>query len=289
MLDGDFFTVNYVSLGCGLHSITGLKKPISILAKYEHSGNYNTIQEIETAQAELAQKLISLQYPLPLMPIDQGSKVETIFWWDNFDCKKETKEGSVHICHGIVFQEESSQSAERDKSSEVPRSKKITVSVAPLNLPQRQIFSHKEPAQFQSLCPYEFDDLGACRILLCWKLQRQVNGKEDKQSILRFVGWIDKAVTIHSVNTRVTFLPPIGNPISDYSTVLECIFLSQKLAESSNMKYTHITVDAGAAAEFFHVVWNNPVEFKTVLIHLVIFMVCWSSSLLLGKLCKEVE
>ena len=90
-------------------------------------------------------------------------------------------------CHGIAFQEESSQSAERDESSEVPRSKKRTVSVGPLNLPQRKIFPHKEPAQFQSFCPYEFDDVGACRILLCWKLQRQVNGKEDKQSISRFV------------------------------------------------------------------------------------------------------
>ena len=34
------------------------------------------------------------------------------------------------------------------------------------------------------------------------------------------------------------------------------------------MKYTHITVDAGAAAKYFHVVWNNPVEFKRALIYL---------------------
>ena len=78
-------------LGCDLHSIMGLKKPINILAKYGHSRNYNTIQEIETAQAELAQKLVSLQYPLPLMPIDQESKVQTIFWWDNFDVKRRLK------------------------------------------------------------------------------------------------------------------------------------------------------------------------------------------------------
>ena len=34
------------------------------------------------------------------------------------------------------------------------------------------------------------------------------------------------------------------------------------------MKYTHITVDAGAAAKFHHIIWNNPVEFNDVLIHL---------------------
>ena len=59
------------------------------------------------------------------MPIDQESKVQTIVWSDNFDCEKETKEESVHTCHGIEFQEESSQSVERDESSEVSRSKKI--------------------------------------------------------------------------------------------------------------------------------------------------------------------
>ena len=142
----------------------GLNKPINILAKYGHSCNYNTIQEIETAKAELAQKLISLQYPLLLMPIDQESKVQTIFWWDNFDCKKETKEGSVHTCHGIAIQEESSQSVERNESSEVPKSKKRTVSVAPLNLLQRKLFHIKSQLSFNpfvlmnfmTLVPAEF-------------------------------------------------------------------------------------------------------------------------------------
>ena len=34
------------------------------------------------------------------------------------------------------------------------------------------------------------------------------------------------------------------------------------------MKYAHITVDAGAAQKFFHVVWNNPDEFNNVIVHL---------------------
>ena len=66
----------------------------------------------------------------------------------------------------------------------------------------------------------------------------------------------------------ITYLPPINKPISNYSTVTECIIRSQKLAQVSNMKYTNITVDAGAAAKFYQVVWNNPIEFKNVIIHL---------------------
>ena len=34
------------------------------------------------------------------------------------------------------------------------------------------------------------------------------------------------------------------------------------------MTYSHITVDAGAAAKFYHVVWNNPEEFKRFVINL---------------------
>ena len=34
------------------------------------------------------------------------------------------------------------------------------------------------------------------------------------------------------------------------------------------MKYTHITVDAGAAAKFYHIIWNNSVGFKDVFIYL---------------------
>ena len=41
-----------------------------------------------------------------------------------------------------------------------------------------------------------------------------------------------------------------------------------KYSAASNMKYVHITTDAGAACKFYQVVWNNPEEFKKVIIHL---------------------
>ena len=89
------------------------------------------------------------------------------------------------------------------------------------------------------------------------------------QSIPCFVGWVIQAFgRLHSKMTMITFLPPILHPITQYNTVIECIKQSQKFASASNMKFTHITVDGGAAMKFFHVVWNNPDEFSIVLIHL---------------------
>ena len=78
------------------------------------------------------------------------------------------------------------------------------------------------------------------------------------QFIPRFVGWVIKAFgRLHSKMTLITFIPPILDPITQYSTIIESIKQSQKLASASNMKFTHITADGGAAMKFFHVVWNN--------------------------------
>ena len=163
---GKFLTCKHILLGCGLHSITGMKKPIEILAKCGHSCNYNMVQEIETAQAELAQQMISRGYPLPLIPSEIGNKVQTIFWWDNFDCKKESKEGSIHTCHGVAFQEESSQSTEREDVAEVPRSKKRTVSVVPIDLSRRKVIPHKEPKSFNDMICSDYNDKNPNRIIL---------------------------------------------------------------------------------------------------------------------------
>lgn len=66
----------------------------------------------------------------------------------------------------------------------------------------------------------------------------------------------------------MTYLPPISSPITEYSTIIEMFHQSRQLAKQSNMLYTHITLDAGAAIKAFHVVWNNPAEWSDIIIHL---------------------
>ena len=67
---------------------------------------------------------------------------------------------------------------------------------------------------------------------------------------------------------------------------MECIVKSQKLARALNMKYTHITVDAGAPAKFYHIIWNNPVEFNDVLIHLGDFHGMMEFFSIIGKIIQ---
>ena len=101
-----------------------------------------------------------------------------------------------------------------------------------------------------------------------WKLLRQ-HYSSTVQSMRRFVGWVIQLNEDPSSQpTLITFLPPIISPITQYSTALECIKQSQLMAAQANMQYAHITTDVGAAAKFYHVIWNNPGEFHNVIIHL---------------------
>ena len=52
------------------------------------------------------------------------------------------------------------------------------------------------------------------------------------------------------------------------------------------MIYTHITVDAGTAAKFYHILWNNLEEFEKVLTHLGDFNGMMEFFSIIGKIVQ---
>ena len=81
---GKFLTPKHASVGLGLHSMTGQKLPIAILAKLGHSITYDAINEIETAQAELVEQFQLKNLNLPLQPATEDSKVSIYIWAVSF-------------------------------------------------------------------------------------------------------------------------------------------------------------------------------------------------------------
>ena len=73
---------------------------------------------------------------------------------------------------------------------------------------------------------------------------------------------------IETFQTVQTFLPPIPCQVTEFSTVFETIHRSIRLSKISNMKYTIITVDVGAAEKYHKLIWNNSDEFEDIIIHL---------------------
>lgn len=72
---GKFISAKHASVGLGLHSVTGQKFPITVLARLGHSITYDQVNQIETAQAELVQKFQSLNLNLPIQPATEDCRV----------------------------------------------------------------------------------------------------------------------------------------------------------------------------------------------------------------------
>lgn len=72
---GKFLTSKHASVGLGLHSMTGMKKPVQLLHRLGHSASYEQLLRIETAQAELVQRFQDSSRQLPYKPQNNDCKV----------------------------------------------------------------------------------------------------------------------------------------------------------------------------------------------------------------------
>ena len=147
---GEFLTLKHASVGLGLHRLTGQKLPLQVLSQLGHSMTYDQICEVETAQAELVHHLKSWSLLLSICPIHEKSKVLTISWWDNFDRNIETASGagSIHNTPGIMFQEESACTVNRNENVSIPKSKRRSVRLEDVRPIQATAINPKKRSTF---------------------------------------------------------------------------------------------------------------------------------------------
>ena len=178
-----------------------------------------------------------------------------IFWWDNFDSFVDTGNGagSIHNTPGIAFQEETVETTRRNDVT-IKRSKRTSLMEnETIPLKRLKIDPKKNPQKFVDLDsasePAKAVDNTAqwtCdKLLNLWKLLRKVN--EEDQVYSNFTGFVINALKSHTKKTVMTYLPPIETPITEYGTLFEMFTRSEEMAKQCNMKYTHITLDCGAA------------------------------------------
>ena len=86
-------TAKHTLLGCGIHSTTGLRKPVDILVRLGHSCSYDKVREIESAQADLAQYFTKNNFLLSDVPKNESCVAPVHLWWDNYDSEKDFNTG----------------------------------------------------------------------------------------------------------------------------------------------------------------------------------------------------
>ena len=128
---GRTMTDKHVLLGLGLHNMTGQHNVVRVANRLGHCISYDTVCEIETAQAMKAQQLAAQSSVLPLVPNNDDGVVLTYFWVDNFDIKieKQTGTGSVNTTHLVAFRE-SNISTFRASNVNFPRTRSRSIVTA---------------------------------------------------------------------------------------------------------------------------------------------------------------
>jgi hypothetical protein len=261
-------TLKHFLLALGLHSLTG--NVIDIVSRQGHCLDYNTTCEIETAQAVKSQLLSENCSSLPLIPKDSNNYVLTVFWVDNFDMKVESQTGcnSIHTTHLVAFQEESPGSISRTMHVSMERTKDRQVHY---DIPRMQLVvnSKKEPALMPRT--YEAEETPSFtkmfQTYFLWLWLRRENSFD--QQAPNFSGWLlQHRCNNNLMKTVQTYLPPINLKVNDFETIATYMEYLQSLAKTANMPFVNIILDVGAAMNAFKMVWNHPMKFKNVVIHL---------------------
>ena len=215
--------------------------------------------------------IVPLQMCFTYIFIYISLQVSTIFWWDNFDRNIETMSGagSIHNTPGIAFQEVSDGSIRRNEDVSIPKSKRRSIKIIDEpDLPHPKINAKTNPELFTGpAAPVQKGKQNLSdRLLYLWKALRHLSSSG--QHYPRFAGWIiSRYQSSGEKATVMTYLPPVQKPITDYGAIFEVFYISRKLAKQSNMLYTHITMDIGAAIKAYQVIWNNPEIWSDIIIH----------------------
>ena len=146
---GKVITLKHFLIGTDLHNLTGLKAPIKILLNFGHSINSNLVCEVETAEAELALKLLEEgQRVHSLLPISDNATVLTYWWADNFNQTLETQtgHGEINSTHIVEFSEKSQSTRDSDATISVPRTGRRSLQMTNQQLSNIKLDKKRKPS-----------------------------------------------------------------------------------------------------------------------------------------------
>ena len=261
-------------LGQGLHNLTGSRKVIDFLHKLGHSIYYNTVCEIETAQAECALEASKAANILALKPTLPDQNVFTHFWVDNFDLKVDRigGGGSINTTHLMAFQENQSHCEPKINTITVQRKKSRVLFFEDVTMETKPMDVYKYPEKITSsnLPHSQEKETHFNKLHVIWLYIRKQNHFNQVVPVLK--GWLlnqrpEGSVTLIK-KTSETFLPPLTSKVTEFSTIQRYLTYLQGLAASVNMPYVNVTLDVGAAINAYKTIWSFPDQYQNVMIHL---------------------
>ena len=273
---GKVITLKHFILGLGLHNMTGQKNTVKILNNLGHCINYETVCAIESSQAKIAQMMHNEGTSPGLLPASNDDYVFTYFWADNFNKKIERdKDGMINSTHMVKFQEPSGGTIIANCKKVLPKLERVTIEENKPELDALKVNPKKNPPMLSRSeeISFEHDEhkYHAFKInYFYWIVLRLLtlfqalfpNFAGCQLMKRKFDG------TQIAAKTVLTYLPPIDAPVTSFNTIYAYLRYMQKLSSEVNMPYVNVSLDVGAAINAYKLIWNHPIKFSNVVIHL---------------------
>ena len=146
VIRGKAVTLKHFLIGLGLHNIPGLKTLIKILSHLGHSIDYNLLCEVETAEAEAAQKWMSESQSLQ----QNQESVLTYWWFDNFNQNVDSHsgKGAIDSTHIVEFSERNDVNFVSSAAANVPCSRRRSLAPSGIDLPTVKVDKKRSPVLF---------------------------------------------------------------------------------------------------------------------------------------------
>ena len=273
----------HVLLGMSLRHLTGSAEVVLIINRYGHCHSYSKLLELETAlayQAELSDTVLPPN-------ISTEHNVVTHLCFDNFDLLEETTSGAgtTHSTHGIVIQELTHGAEPLYCAVEVEKSgkRKFVYSTPPMT--DVHIPGNVEPpAISESLteCESSVNTVlkhGAVLWSICHALYNTASSVPD------WTGWLSvTAFEKPAQMSNIGYMKPIMHPITQHSTVQQCLHMATDVSRRVQQNHTFVTFDLAAAKLALSIVWHKPQQYCDVTVHLGAFHTLCSFMGALGKM-----
>ena len=278
--------LKHILLCMTLRHLFRSKELITLINRFGHCENHSYSLELETAMAKAVEESSSMLSNQIICHPSGPSVFHSEF--DNFDqfVNDLSGKGSVHTAHGIMLQEVTiNEVPNPTETQQIPKDKKRSlVNVVADQLDECYISQRKSPEmsiQRNSTPGSEAANLTANQKDIAWLVLRSV--KSDNQTIPGWAGFVSQTGEKPDRLTLIDYYPVIYHPITEYSTVKECLHFAERATHEVGQKFVYSTFDLGVCMKAFPLIWNNPQRFDNHIVLIGTFHLSMGYMNMIGK------
>ena len=287
--NGQWKMTKHILLCMTLRHLFRSAQLITLMNRFGHSESYSFSLELETAIGQALQQSSSLLS----RQIVRNPAEPTLFHsdFDNFDqfVSSLTGSGSIHTAHGIMLQEVSSTESARESNGPEPsllRTKQRSLAIQHENALPHCYVNRKACPDFRVQHWKENDGDEAFKQSaskdMMWILTRK-SSSDNEQDVPGWAGFVSSTGEAPEILTTVDYYPVINHPITDFSTIQECLRAAEEASHEVGQEYVITSFDLGVCMKAYPILWSNPARYKNHIVLIGTFHILCAYFKMLGK------